>query len=242
MIKSNTKFIKKNLEYFKNNNFKYKNFNFFKELVESMPSFKKSYKISNSEKMSEFNKNIYFYLQKYHNKEKGLISLSKKAKILLNKLNKVMSSFLEKIEDLEILKGFGERFELPYIDLISNSKEKFKNFFGILKKENERQYEIFNSEFFDFLKFQSLESSNFLKVLKKKNNFISKLEKIENSFKTTDFEIEKKILDLKIFKNYLDFSTHYNFKHFFIHKNLKINYLLEKNVNKNLDFYSNVIL
>ena len=233
--------FKKFLENFQKKNFKYKKNNFFQNLVESMPSFKKTYKITNSEKMREFNNNIFFYLQKYQKNEKSIISLSKKAKILLSKLKKISKIFLEKIENLEILKTFGEKFDLPYIDLISNSNKKFSKFFQIFKNETDRQYNIYNTKFFDFLKFQNLETQNFLKFIKKKNNFITKIKKIEKSFKNEN-DIKKKIFDIKIFRSYLDFSTHYNFKHFFIHKNLKMNFFLEKNVLKNMDFYSNVIL
>ena len=234
------KSINENLKNFEKNNFRYKNKNFFRNLIKNIPSFKKSIHIINSKKIQNFNNQVSNYMKNYNKNEKKINLLFEKMKVYSKKILSCVNELLEKIKNLDILKNLGEKFNLNFTDKIINNNENLFNFMNMFKNDFEKNMDFLNCDLIRFFKFYSYENSKYLKFLQKKKQYFLKLKKIQNNFKKDEIDLNEKMEDIKIFKSYLNFNNQYVFKNFFVFKNLKINQFLDKNLDKDLDFYANV--
>ncbi len=184
--------------------------------------------------MKLFNKEIKKYINKYLSIEKNIIGIGKKAMGMLAKLSNLYSDFEKSVSQLNILNELGDKFDLPYSDHLTNSSGKLYNYIKTLKRQIDAQSLFYNSDLFDFLRFQHNETLNFKRKLSEKSKIKQKMLKLKKTYKNSDFDRVEKIKDMNIFHSYLDFSTHYNFKHFFIHRNIRMNRILATDVSNDI--------
>ena len=216
---------------------------FFRRVIKSVPSFKKTVQIASWPLASEINSHMESFIFELGNKEKKSLELALMVSEQLESLSKGFKALEESLQDLAAFqKSFAERFELDYSSYVGSAYDNLAVFSKLADKSLTRSKEFLQSSFFDFLRYKNAENENFGQFVSFTRELKERLKNIQSSLDASKPEASAKGKDVELFRAYLNHLTLYNFKQFYVLKNRQMNENLSKFVEEKLNFESEVNL